>query len=113
MERQTSHRCRPWGKGFRDVNQEDGCKKERIEQMLCPEVRNRERNIYSFRPNPRKRSFRRLSHDLNSPTGLLPGLRRRSATAKILGSARLEERNRTHPSTHLIDFAMVVKRREE
>ncbi len=40
---------------------------------------------------PQKASSR-VSHDLDRLAGLLrPGLRRRSATAKILGSARLEE----------------------
>jgi hypothetical protein len=69
---------------------------------------------YIFVPARSQEASSRVSHDLDRLGGLLqPGLRRRSATAKILGSARLEERNRIHASTHLIQFAMIVKRREE
>jgi hypothetical protein len=69
---------------------------------------------YIFVSAQSQKASRRVSLDLDRlASSLQPGLRRRSATAKILGSARLEERNRTHPSTHLIEFAMIVKRREE
>jgi len=45
-----------------------------------------------FVPAQSQKEPRRVSLDLDSLAGLLqPGLRRRSATAKILGSARLGE----------------------